>query len=80
MTVEEYNHAVPGGYGSRTVPVGDFRYLHLADVAPSPFLGSDRPVVSVPDGLGDSSRARIDDRGTPPVRTPQTPARRALAS
>ena len=27
VTVEEYNHALPGGYGSRTVPVGTFRYL-----------------------------------------------------
>lgn len=75
VTVEEYNHAVPGGYGSRTVPVGDFRYLHLADVAPSPFLGSDRPVVSVPDGLGDSSRARVDDRGTLWISRPGRPMR-----
>ena len=48
VTIEEYNHALPGGYGSRTVPVGDFRYLHLADIAPSPFVGSDRALVSVP--------------------------------
>ena len=64
VTIEEYNHATPGGYGSRTVPVGDFRYLHLDDVAPSPLLGSDRPIVSVPDGLGESWTARVDDRGT----------------
>ncbi len=64
VTVEEYNHASAGGYGTRTVPVGDFRYLHLADVAPSPLLGSDRPVVSVPDRLGESWTARVDDRGT----------------
>ena len=64
VTIEEYNHALPGGYGSRTVPVGDFRYLHLADVAPSPFIGSDRPVVSVPDRMGESWTARVDDRGT----------------
>ncbi len=64
VTVEEYNHAVAGGYGTRTVPVGDFRYLHVADVAPSPLVGSDRPIVSVPDGLGESWTARVDDSGT----------------
>lgn len=64
VTVEEYNHGVVGGYGTRTVPVGEFRYLHLDDVAPSPLLGSDRPVVSVPDGLGESWTARIDGSGT----------------
>ena len=61
VTIEEYNHGSAGGYGTRTVPVGDFRYLHLADVAPSPLVGSDRPVVSVPDGLGGSWTARVDD-------------------
>lgn len=75
VTVEEYNHALPGGYGTRTVPVDEFRYLHLADVAPSPLLGSDRPVVSVPDGLGDSSRARVDDRGTLWISRPGRPMR-----
>ena len=64
VTIEEYNYGSAGGYGTRTVPVGDFRYLHLADVAPSPLVGSDRPVVSVPDGLGGSWTARVDDRGT----------------
>lgn len=75
VTIEEYNHALPGGYGSRTVPVGEFRYLHLADVAPSPFIGSDRPVVSTPDGLGGSWTARVDDRGTLWVARPGRPAR-----
>jgi surface antigen len=70
VTVEEYNNAVPGGYGTRTVPVGTFRYLHLADVAPSPLLGSDRPLVSVPDGLGESWTARIDAGGTLRVAAP----------
>jgi surface antigen len=70
VTVEEYNHAVPGGYGTRTVPVGTFRYLHLDDVAPSPLLGSDRPVVSVPDGLGESWTARVDAGGTLRVAAP----------
>ena len=64
VTIEEYNHAIPGGYGVRTVPVEDFRYLHLDDVSPSPLIGSDRPVVSVPDGLGESWTARVDDDGT----------------
>ncbi|WP_210650275.1 CHAP domain-containing protein [Nocardioides sp. SYSU D00065] len=75
VTIEEYNHATPGGYGVRTVPVGEFRYLHLDDVAPSPFVGSDRPVVSVPDGLGESWTARVDDGGTLRVARPGRPAR-----
>ena len=44
VTIEEYNHATPGGYGTRTVAVGEFRYLHLDDVAPSPLIGG-RPLV-----------------------------------
>ncbi|WP_165354309.1 CHAP domain-containing protein [Nocardioides glacieisoli] len=64
VTVEEYNYVTPGGYSTRTVPVGDFRYLHLDDVAPSPLLGSDRPIVSVADGLGESWTARVDGSGT----------------
>ena len=75
VTVEEYNHSLPGGYGTRTVPVGDFRYLHLDDVAPSPLVGSDRPVVAVPDGLGESWTARVDDGGTLRVAHPGRPAR-----
>ena len=75
VTVEEYNHATPGGYGTRTVPVSDFRYLHLADVAPSPLVGSDRPVVSAPDVRGGSWTARVDDSGTLLVAAPGRPAR-----
>ena len=75
VTIEEYNHGSAGGYGTRTVPVGDFRYLHLADVAPSPLVGSDRPVVSVPDGLGGSWTARVDDRGTLLLTAPGRPTR-----
>ena len=75
VTIEEYNHSLPGGYGTRTVPVGDFRYLHLDDVAPSPLVGSDRPVVSVPDGLGESWTARVDDGGTLRLARPGRPAR-----
>ena len=70
VTIEEYNHATSGGYGTRTVPVGDFRYLHLEDVAPSPFIGTGRPVVSVPDGLGESWSARVDATGTLRVAQP----------
>jgi len=75
VTVEEYNLSTPGGYGVRTVPVGSFRYLHLADVAPSPLLGSDRPVVSVPDGLGESWTARVGAGGTLSVAQPGRPSR-----
>jgi hypothetical protein len=75
VTVEEYNHALPGGYGTRTVPVGEFRYLHLDDVAPSPYVGSDRAVVSVPDSLGGSWTARVDGRGTLWLARPGRPAR-----
>ncbi|WP_415839439.1 CHAP domain-containing protein [Nocardioides zeicaulis] len=75
VTVEEYNHALPGGYGTRTVPVSDFRYLHLDDVAPSPYVGSDRPLVAVPDGLGESWTARVDDAGTLRVARPGREAR-----
>lgn len=75
VTIEEYNHALPGGYGSRTVPVGEFRYLHLDDIAPSPLIGSDRPLVSVSDGLGESWTARVDDAGTLRVAHPGRPAR-----
>jgi surface antigen len=52
VTVEEYNHAVAGGYGVRTVPTSSFRYLHLADIAPAPYLGSTRAAVATPDALG----------------------------
>lgn len=75
VTVEEYNHALPGGYGTRTVPVDEFRYLHLADVAPSPYVGSDRAVVSVPASGGGSWTARVDDRGTLRLARPGRPAR-----
>ena len=75
VTVEEYNYGSAGGYGTRTVPVGDFRYLHLADVAPSPLVGSDRPVVSAPDGRGGSWTARVDDGGTLLLTAPGRPSR-----
>ncbi len=84
VTIEEYNYATPGGYGTRTVPVGAFRYLHLDDVAPSPLVGSDRAVVSVPDGLGESWTARVDADGTlrvaPPGRAYRVVGRRGAFS
>jgi surface antigen len=52
VTVEEYNHAVAGGYDVRTVPTSSFRYLHLADTAPAPYLGSTRAAVATADALG----------------------------
>jgi len=52
VTVEEYNHAVAGGYDARTVPTSSFRYLHLADTAPAPYLGSTRAAVATADALG----------------------------
>ncbi|WP_168218484.1 CHAP domain-containing protein [Nocardioides eburneiflavus] len=75
VTIEEYNHALPGGYGTRTVPATEFRYLHLDDVAPSPYVGSDRTVVAAPDTLGGSWTARVDDRGTLWLARPGRPAR-----
>jgi surface antigen len=75
VTVEEYNRGVQGGYSTRTVPVGDFRYLHLADISASPQVGSDRPLVSVPDRLGESWTARVDDSGTLWVARPGRRAR-----
>jgi surface antigen len=75
VTIEEYNSAVAGGYSTRSVPVEEFTYLHLDDVAPSPLLGSDRPVVSVADGLGESWTARVDPSGTLWVSRPGRPAR-----
>ena len=52
VTVEEYNYAVAGGYDVRTVPTSDFRYLHLADVAPAPSLGAARAATSTLDAQG----------------------------
>jgi surface antigen len=52
VTVEEYNYAVAGGYDVRTVPASDFRYLHLADLAPAPSLGANRAATSTLDAQG----------------------------
>lgn len=63
VTIEEYNHAAPGVYSTRTVPVSDFRYIHVEDVAPAPSRGSDRAVSSVTTAAGDTLSARVSDRG-----------------
>ncbi len=76
VTIEEYNHATPGGYGTRTVPVETFRYLHLKDLAPSPLIGSDRPLVSAPDVDGEVWSASVNDAGTLNLSAPGRPTRR----
>src|SRR5262245_14578786 len=52
VTIEEYNMAVAGGYDVRTVPTSDFRYLHVDDLAPAPYLGSTRSGVATTDAHG----------------------------
>ena len=63
VTVEEYNMAVAGGYDVRTVPTSDFRYLHLADTAPAPYLGSSRPGVATADAHDGTWSARTTAGG-----------------
>jgi surface antigen len=52
VTIEEYNYGVAGGYDVRTVPTSSFRYLHLADTSPAPYLGSTRAGVATADAHG----------------------------
>lgn len=70
VTVEEYNHSVAGGYGVRTVPTSDFRYLHLEDVAPSPYLGSTRAGVATSDAHEGIWSARVSAGGDLTVQRP----------
>jgi surface antigen len=63
VTVEEYNMAVAGGYDVRTVPTSDFRYLHLADTAPAPYLGSTRAGVASNDAHDGTWSARVSGSG-----------------
>jgi len=70
VTVEEYNHGVAGGYGVRTVPTSSFRYLHLADLAPAPYLGSTRSEVATTDAHSGLWSARTTDAGALVVRRP----------
>jgi surface antigen len=70
VTVEEYNYGVSGGYGVRTVPTSSFRYLHLADTAPAPYLGSSRAGVATTDAHGGAWSARTTPDGRLVVRRP----------
>ncbi len=63
VTIEEYNLAVAGGYDVRTVPTSSFRYLHLADTAPAPYLGSTRAAVATADAHGGTWSAHTTHRG-----------------
>lgn len=76
VTVEEYNYAVAGGYDVRTVPISDFRYLHLDDVSPDPSLGSTRPAATTVDARGGLWSARTGANGTLTVRGPAGPPTR----
>ena len=43
VQIEEYNHGYPtnpGTYDTRTVPAGNFQYIHFADVGPSSGAGN----------------------------------------
>ena len=70
VTVEEYNYAVAGGYDVRTVPTSAFRYLHLADLAPAPYLGSTRAGVATTDAHSGSWSAHTTAAGRLVVRRP----------
>jgi surface antigen len=70
VTVEEYNYGVAGGYDVRTVPTASFRYLHLADTAPAPYLGSSRAGVATADAHGGAWSARTTAGGHLVVRRP----------
>jgi len=63
VTVEEYNYLVAGGYDVRTVPTSDFRYLHLADLAPDPSLGSTRAAATTAAPGGGTWSARTTSQG-----------------
>ena len=70
VTVEEYNMGVAGGYDVRTVPTSDFRYLHLADTAPAPYLGSSRAGVATADAHDGTWSARTTAGGDLVVKRP----------
>ncbi len=70
VTVEEYNMAVAGGYDVRTVPTSSFRYLHLEDTAPAPYLGSTRAGVATNDAHGGTWSAHTTPGGHLVVRRP----------
>jgi surface antigen len=70
VTIEEYNFGVAGGYDVRTVPTPEFRYLHLADIAPAPYLGSDRAGAATTDALDRTWSARVSPGGELTVHRP----------
>jgi surface antigen len=70
VTVEEYNMAVAGGYDVRTVPTSSFRYLHLEDLAPAPYLGSTRAGDATSDAHNGTWSARTTAAGDLVVRRP----------
>ena len=70
VTVEENNFAVAGGYDVRTVPTSSFRYLHLDDLAPAPYLGSTRAGAATSDARDGSWSARTTAAGALVVRRP----------
>jgi surface antigen len=70
VTIEEYNYGVAGGYGVRTVATSEFRYLHLADTAPAPYLGSSRAGVATSDARDGTWTARVTHDGDLAVRRP----------
>ncbi len=70
VTVEEYNYYVAGGYDVRTVPTSDFRYLHVADTAPAPTLGSTRAAATAVDAQRGTWTARATSQGDLTVRRP----------
>ena len=63
VTIEEYNHYLPGGYGWRIVPASDFRYIHVKDLETPPMLGSSRAATSVDDARGRTWTARVSPEG-----------------
>ncbi len=74
VTVEEYNYYVAGGYDVRTVPTSDFRYLHVADTAPAPTLGSTRAAATAIDAPGRHVDGADDvRRATSPCAGPPAP-------
>jgi surface antigen len=70
VTVEEYNYGIAGGYDVRTVPTSSFRYLHLDDVSPAPYLGSTRAGVATTDAHNGSWSAHTTADGRLVVRRP----------
>jgi hypothetical protein len=70
VTIEEYNYYAAGAYDVRTVPTSTFRYLHVDDVAPAPYLGSTRAAATALDVRGLPWTARVSPAGNLTVRPP----------